>query len=202
MKLQKDEIRRKLLQRDKLMVLLLGGILLLVIAIPTGKKQKSGSAKPEAVTGKEISEEKSEEDTVWRQEEKYRKELEEQLEEILSRMAGVGKVEVMITMKSSQEYIVEKDSNYNKRNTTEKDASGGQREISQSEGSYTTIYDGERKDGEPFVVKTIYPSVEGVLVVAEGADSGRINNSISEIAKALFGIEAHKVKIVKRIPGE
>ena len=74
--------------------------------------------------------------------------------------------------------------------------------ISQSESTRTTVYDGEKKSGEPFVVKTVYPSVEGVLVVAQGADSGKMNTNITEIAKALFGVEAHKIKVVKRRTGK
>lgn len=200
MKIPVDEIREKLFQKDKLIVLLLGGILLFVILLPTGKKNRDASGKKDNVTGQQTgsSMKQSEEDTIWKEEECYRKSLEKQLKDILSEMAGVGNVEVMITMKNSQELIVEKDTNVSQKNTTEDDGSGGQRVIHQSENTKTTIYNGEKKASEPFVVKTVYPSVEGVLVVAEGADSGKINSNITDIAKALFGIEAHKVKVVKR----
>ena len=35
------------------------------------------------------------------------------------------------------------------------------------------------------------------LVVAEGAGKGTVSHSIVEIVQALFGVEAHKVKVVK-----
>lgn len=41
------------------------------------------------------------------------------------------------------------------------------------------------------------PRVEGVLVIAEGGDSSRVKQEIIEAAQALFGIEAHKIKIMK-----
>lgn len=201
MKLQMDEIRDKLLQKDKLIVLLLGGILLFVILLPTGKKDKNTIGKKESIVEQQQGsdmEQQNNENEIWKDEEEYRKNLEKQLKDILSQMAGVGKVEVMITLRNSQELIVEKDESMNRKSTSEDDGNGGQREINQAESAKTTIYNGEKKTGAPFVVKTVYPSVEGVLVVAEGADSGKINSNITDIAKALFGIEAHKVKVVKR----
>ncbi len=50
------------------------------------------------------------------------------------------------------------------------------------------------------MVKTLPPRIEGVLVVAEGAGSGTVSRNIVEIAEALFGVEAHKVKVVKMVP--
>ena len=44
------------------------------------------------------------------------------------------------------------------------------------------------------------PEIEGVLVVAEGAGNGTVNRTIVEIVQALFGVEAHKVKVVKMEP--
>ena len=46
------------------------------------------------------------------------------------------------------------------------------------------------------MVKTLNPRVEGVLVVAEGAGDGTVARNITEIAQALFGVEAHRVKVV------
>lgn len=41
------------------------------------------------------------------------------------------------------------------------------------------------------------PHVGGVLVVAQGAGEGTVNKTISDIAQVLFGIEAHKIMVVK-----
>ena len=58
-------------------------------------------------------------------------------------------------------------------------------------------YRTEGGTSEPYVVKTLSPEIEGVLVVAEGAGSGIVNRTIVEAVQALFGVEAHKVKVVK-----
>jgi stage III sporulation protein AG len=49
----------------------------------------------------------------------------------------------------------------------------------------------------PYVVKTIVPQVEGVVVVGEGCGTGSVDKNVTEIVQALFGLEAHKVKVVK-----
>lgn len=38
----------------------------------------------------------------------------------------------------------------------------------------------------------------GVLVVAEGAGKGNMTSEITQIAQALFGVEAHKVKVLEK----
>ena len=49
------------------------------------------------------------------------------------------------------------------------------------------LFGTETKDGK----------VSGVVVVAEGAGSAVVNAQISEVVKALFSIDVHKISIVK-----
>lgn len=39
--------------------------------------------------------------------------------------------------------------------------------------------------------------IEGVVVCAKGAANGKVAKNISEVIQALFGLEAHKIKIAK-----
>lgn len=41
--------------------------------------------------------------------------------------------------------------------------------------------------------------IEGVAVSAKGADNGKVAKNISEVIQALFGLDAHKIKIAKMI---
>lgn len=41
--------------------------------------------------------------------------------------------------------------------------------------------------------------IEGVVVCAKGAANGKVAKNISEVIQALFGLEAHKIKIAKMI---
>ena len=63
-----------------------------------------------------------------------------------------------------------------------------------------TVYEEDGSRGKsPYVISETNPKVEGVLVIAEGGGNSRIKQEILEAAQALFGIEAHKIKIVKMI---
>ena len=71
--------------------------------------------------------------------------------------------------------------------------------MNQVETGDSTVYRTDGTASEPYVVKTLSPEIEGVLVVAEGAGSGSVNKTVTEIVQALFGVEAHKVKVVKMV---
>ena len=129
--------------------------------------------------------------------EEYAAYLEEKLKKMLEAVQGLGEVEVMVTLESSEEKIVEKDMTAERSNTEEQDAAGGARTVNTSNTEYRTIYR-EDTGGDPFVVKTITPKVEGVLVVAEGAGKGNMAGEITQIIQALFGVEAHRIKVLEK----
>ena len=57
---------------------------------------------------------------------------------------------------------------------------------------------------KPSAKNTYYSSastmeIEGVVVCARGAANGKVTKNISEVIQALFGLEAHKIKIAKMI---
>lgn len=181
-------------RRDNLLILILSGVLLFIITLPTESEEEKEKKEQEGGTRKTVSGELQPAEKV---QEDYAVELEKQLEETLCQMAGVGKVKVMITLQSSEELVVEKDAPMSRSNTSENDSAGGNRIVTQMDSSESTVYttvDGENK---PYVIKTILPKVEGVVVVAQGADNGTVNKNITEMVQALFNVEAHKVKVVK-----
>ena len=49
----------------------------------------------------------------------------------------------------------------------------------------------------PFVTEEASPVIEGVLVAAQGGDNLSVVENISEAAMVLFGVEAHKIKVMK-----
>lgn len=190
---------QKWFRKDNLIILVLTGILLVIIALPTGSRKEDtvegeGAGSITAVSG---TEGQAGGERAGEAEEDYAACLEARLTEILSRMAYVGKVEVMITLKSSSELVVEKEQPVTRSSTNESDSQGGIRAVSQVDSRENTVYRTEGSTSEPYVVKTLPPRIEGILVVAEGAGNGTVNRTIVEIAEALFGVEAHKVKVVK-----
>lgn len=191
-------------KKDNFIILILAGILLFVIALPTkngaGNQSDRGTTLSDSSgvggtggSGTDGAESMGAEGTA----EDYAKELEQRLTKILSEMADVGRVEVMITLKSSRELVVEKETPVSRSTTTETDAQGGSRTVNTSEMEENVIYSTDGSSSEPYVVKSLAPEIEGVLVVAEGAGSGTVNRTVTEIVQALFDVEAHKVKVVK-----
>lgn len=205
----KDAWFKKWFQRDNLIILVLSGVLLFIIALPiedsanqktqsteTRIKQESGLQGSGNNTDTKATAQNILSDSENVAEYDYAAYLEEKLENTLGDISGVGRVEVMLTLQSSEELVVEKDTPVSRSNTNETDSEGGSRVISQTDAGETTIYRTEGSNSEPYVVKTILPKVEGVLVVAQGAGKGTVDKSITEIVQALFGVEAHKVKVV------
>ncbi len=198
---------KKWFQRDNLIIVILAGILLLVIALPTGNNRKNtekdaGDASQKQMIhfmGDSTESLTSFEDLQVGEDfmAKYEKSMEERLKTILEGMAGAGKVEVMITFASSKELVVEKDRPMTRSNITENDGEGGARTTYQMDSGEATVYSGESSDREPYVIKTLTPKVEGVLVAAQGAGSGDVTKNITEAIQALFGLEAHKIKVIR-----
>lgn len=208
-----DKGIQKIFRRDNFLILVLTGILLVIIALPTEKSGEGSTGQMSEMEGPETDaradiqrdmsqdpEETAQEDIQWTDtDEAYAAYLEERLTESLSQMADVGKVKVMITLKASRELVVEKEQPISRSSTNESDSAGGSRAVSEMDSNENTVYRTEGNLSEPYVVKTLSPQIEGVLVVAEGAGNGTVNRTIVEIAQALFDIEAHKVKVVKMV---
>lgn len=212
-----EKIKEYLLKRDNLIILILTGVLLLVIAWPieevstkknkeTGLWDRSGGNigySSVQSLGKDGDSNGSKEEVYSMETEGFQEEyiverLEQRLEEILSSMQDVGKVKVMVTLASSGEKVIEKDIPLERSNVVENDSTGGNRSTNEMYSREETVYaTNAQGDKIPYVVKEYSAVVEGVSVVAEGGDSALVQKNICEVIQALFGIEAHKIKVVK-----
>lgn len=188
-------IHVKDLKKDQLLIVLLVGILLLVITIPVGKPKDSDSDMDD-IEKNYGSQNISSLDITEREYVKY---LESHLEELFSQMKGVGETTVMVTLASSAEKVVEKDVERQGEAMTESDSQGGERTTNNSSVRETTVYEGEEtKEGTPYVSMEITPRVEGVVVIASGGEDPHVVKNITEAVQALFGIDTHKIRIVKK----
>lgn len=190
-------------KKEQWLVLFLAGVLLLVIALPTGNGKKKSQTETntnteESVQAKDRSGQSTDaSDPESGAKSAYEEQLEQRLTMILEQMAGVGKVKVMITLKDSGQTILEKDVQSADNQTSETDGAGGNRSISETQREESTVYQGKNESEEPVVSKELRPAVEGVLVVAQGGGNASVAENISEAVQALFDVEVHKIKIVK-----
>ena len=179
-------------KKEQLVVLLLFGVLLVVIALPTTTGTTGTDKKDVDISG---TQEAAGTDTATLT---YEEQLEKRLSAILSQVAGAGRVDVMVTLESRGERIVEKDTPESRKSVEETDGSGGSRTTDEQDWGEETVYYEDGSGGKsPYVVKELEPNIEGVLVLAEGGDSAVVKQELLEAVQALFPIEAHKVKIMK-----
>lgn len=179
-------------KKDQWLIVFLAGVLLLVIAIPVNSGKKSDNTsetQAEQTVKKQKNENQSDSD--------YEEQMEKKLEQVLNQMDGVGRVQVMITLKDTGESVVEKDINTTGNTTEESDSQGGTRKTAENQQEESTVYQDGTQEGSPFISKETMPGIEGVLVVAQGGGDTVTAKNISEAVEALFGIEAHKIKVVK-----
>ncbi len=171
---------------------LIVGICFLIIALPSGsspKNEEGGTPKGNVPTAvpKNTTEKNGD----------YVSELEQRLEELLVQVEGIGKVQVMITVSSTTERIVLRDGQEAWESSTEQDSAGGsRRKENKTSENAAVLVDGEGGD-TPYITKELYPEVEGVVVIAQGSGTGTVDLDILAAVQVLFGVPAHKIKIMK-----
>ena len=122
-------------------------------------------------------------------------ELEIKLEEILSKIQGVGEVKVFINYSESSEMMPMYNENSKTSNTEETDTSGGTRKIEETDSQKEIIY--EESDGEKTVItqKIVEPQIEGAIITAKGAGSAEVKTSIIQAVEAVTGLATHKIQV-------
>ena len=187
---------KKKLTKENMAILALLGILLMVIALPVKKTENAGDETGLSDTGSDTM--KTSETEKDDGDGSYTQEVENRLEALLSSMDGVGDVKVMVTLSSSVEQVVEKDVPYSMDTTKETDSAGGSRDVVNSKQEETTVYVTDQAGNKtPYISKTLEPAIEGVTVVAQGGGNAVVQKNITDVIQALFGVEAHKIKVVK-----
>ena len=61
----------------------------------------------------------------------------------------------------------------------------------------TTVLVNGDGGNSPYITKEVYPEVEGVVVIAQGSGTGTVDLDILTAVQVLFGVPAHKIKIMK-----
>lgn len=154
--------------KSDFVVLILLGVMVMIVAMPTGAKQSQKETQTQEQKEQQLQTEDS-----------YKEQLQQQ-KELLEHMDGVGKTRVMLTF--SDEGTDQLDKNVTK--------DGNKKE------EITVVYDtGDTR--QPYVICRQMPKIEGVVVVAQGGGNAKTVTEISNAVMSLFPVEAHKVVVVK-----
>ncbi len=181
----------KNMKKDQWLIVILAGVLLFVIVLPTGGTKKTKEkTKTETLQQRTVGEEAEEEA------ESYETYLEERLEALLGKMEGVGKIQVMVTLEDGGEQILEKDEKES-RTTTGEGSGETARTATEVNLEYATIFVEEDGNRTPYIVQVKNPKVKGVAVICEGGGNSSVAQNISKTIGALFSIETHKIMVMK-----
>ena len=121
--------------------------------------------------------------------------LEEKLEDILSKIEGVGSVKVFINYLESSETVAMYNENSKTSTTEETDKSGGTRKVEQTDLQKEVIYQEQNGTKTPIVQKTVEPKIEGAIITAKGAGDINVKTSIIQAVEAATGLATHKIQV-------
>ena len=147
-------------------LILLAGILLMLL--PTGGNEQGG--KTEEGSRETFSLE----------------ETERKMEEVLGKIQGTGKLQVMLTLKSGPRVELAED--------VDRSQSG---EDMSRRSETVTLNRGSGSGEDVYVTNRFYPIYQGALVVCEGAEQAAVRLAVTEAVAALTGLSSDRITVVK-----
>ena len=198
--MDKKKISLKEIGLPKLIMIFVAGILIILLSFPGifGSKKSTENSKQNVNT--EVKQ--NDTNTTSYDSNTYITEMENKLESLLRKVSGIGEVEVMLTLKASQEKVPLKDDPSTQESLNEVDGEGGSRTNNSVQREESTVLvKNEDGDSVPYILQELEPEIEGVVVIAEGGDDVNTKMDIMEAAEVLFDVPAHKVKVMKMSNG-
>lgn len=118
--------------------------------------------------------------------------LEKRLENILSKISGVGKVSVLLTYTQTSSKIPIYNINSSTSTIEEKDTTGVSK-ITETENLQKEVI----SDNNIGIAteKIIMPVVEGAIITAEGASNSNVKTNIIAAVEAVTGVATHKIQV-------
>lgn len=121
--------------------------------------------------------------------------LENKLKNILSKIQGVGEVEVCLNYSESSEVVAMYNENSSTSTTEENDDSGGTRKIEQTDTQKDVIFNEDNGTKTPITAKIIKPKIEGAIITAGGANNAEVKSNIIQAVEAVTGLATHKIQV-------
>lgn len=121
--------------------------------------------------------------------------LEQRLKDILSKIAGVGKVEVLVTYSETSQVVAMYNETYTSSNTEETDTNGGTRKIEETDTNKEIIFDDKDGEKSPITEKIVMPKIEGAIITAEGAENVNVKTNIIQAVSAATGLSTYRIQV-------
>lgn len=149
--------------RYPLVVVLVG---LVLLTLPTGKKTEAPA-----------------ETTPLQQEQEL--DMAQQLKDILGKISGVGRVEVMLTVSVSETSVYNKDEQI----TTGDGSSSVRKE--------TVIITDSNRNQQALITQTLPPVYRGAIIVCQGGDNAAVKLAVVEAVSKATGLGASQISVLK-----
>ncbi|MCP1132968.1 stage III sporulation protein AG [Paenibacillus polysaccharolyticus] len=124
--------------------------------------------------------------------------FEDKIKGVLENIVGVGTVDVMVTVDSTEELVVQRNVKDSQQLTEETDANGGKRHMTQYTRDGEIITYELSGDQTPIVTKKLKPQIRGVLVVAKGAENKVVKDLITDAVEKGLNVAAYRISVVPR----
>lgn len=120
------------------------------------------------------------------------------LKTILEHIVGVGQVDVLVTLESTEEIVVYRDVQETQNVTEERDTNGATRHITDvSQNGKIVLYE-VSGDPQPIILKKIKPRIRGVVVVAGGAENVTVQKLIKDTVSMGLDVPQHRIFVAPR----
>ena len=121
--------------------------------------------------------------------------LSQKLESILSKIQGVGDVNVFINYSEYSEFVAIYNENSKSSTTEETDVSGGVRKVQETDSQKDIIYQENEGVKTPMTKKVVEPKIEGAIITAKGANNIDVKTNIIQAVEAVTGLATHKIQV-------
>lgn len=122
-------------------------------------------------------------------------ELETKLENILSTIKNVGKVNVLINYSESSSLVPLYNESTTTSSTEEGDSGGGTRNVTETESKKDVVFSESSGQKQPVTEKTVMPSIQGAIITAEGAKDANVKTNIINAVGAVTGLSIDKIQV-------
>ena len=119
-------------------------------------------------------------------------ELETKLENILSTIKNVGKVNVLINYSESSSLVPLYNESTTTSSTEEGDSGGGTRNVTETESKKDVVFSENSGQKQPVTEKTVMPTIQGAIITAEGA---KVKTNIINAVGAVTGLSIDKIQV-------
>lgn len=165
-------------------------VTIIIINVIWKKDENSGDTEPNAnsLSGKILADNSKEETS-------NQTELEKKLENILSTIKNVGKVNVLINYSESSSLIPLYNESTTTSSTEEGDSGGGTRNVTETEIKKDVVFSESSGQKQPVTEKTVMPTIQGAIITADGAKDANVKTNIINAVGAVTGLSIDKIQV-------